>query len=84
MVGGSLGLAAMASIATSRGTALAAAGADGATALTGGSQLALTFAAGLVVAAIGVSWTVLRPDRLAEASVDDEGTVEIPAMADAA
>jgi hypothetical protein len=51
--------------------------------LTGGSQLALAFAAGLVVAAIGVAWTVLRADRLAEASVDEE-TIEIPAMADAA
>jgi EmrB/QacA subfamily drug resistance transporter len=84
MVGGSLGLAAMASIATTRGTSLAAAGADGATALTGGSQLALTFAAGLVIAAIGVAWTVLRAERLAEASVDDEETIEIEAMPDAA
>src|SRR5262249_16953707 len=61
MVGGSLGLAAMASIATSRGAALSVAGADGATALTGGSQLALQFAAVLIVGAIAVAWTVLRP-----------------------
>ncbi|HEY4752865.1 MAG TPA: DHA2 family efflux MFS transporter permease subunit, partial [Candidatus Limnocylindrales bacterium] len=48
MVGGSLGLAAMASLATTRAAALAATGADHVTVLVGGSQLALQFAAALV------------------------------------
>jgi hypothetical protein len=68
MVGGPHGLPARASVATSRGAALAAAGADGATALTGGSQLALTVAAVLIVGAIGVAWTVLRPERRSTAT----------------
>jgi len=84
MVGGSLGLAAMASIATSRGVSLSTAGADGATALTGGSQLALTFAAALIVGAIVVAWTVLRIDRQAKVSEDGHDTVDIKAMPDAA
>jgi Major Facilitator Superfamily len=74
MVGGSLGLAVMASVATTRGAALSAAGADGATALTGGSQLALTFAAALMVGAIVVAWTVLRVDRAATVGTEDEVT----------
>jgi EmrB/QacA subfamily drug resistance transporter len=91
MVGGSLGLAAMASIATTRGAALSAAGADGTTALSGGSQLALNFAAALIIAAIGVTMTVLRADRVADASLDDKDvspndqeTIDVEAMPDAA
>ncbi len=84
MVGGSLGLAAMASISATRGAALAAAGADGVAALTGGSRLALSFAAALVAGAIVVAWTVLRPEG-AEATewvVDEEPGVDV--IADAA
>ena len=84
MVGGSLGLAVMASIASTRGAALAAVGADGAAALTGGSQLAFVFAAALIVAAIGVAWTVLRSDGLPRLSRADEATADIEAMPDAA
>jgi EmrB/QacA subfamily drug resistance transporter len=84
MVGGSLGLAAMASIATSRGAALSAAGADGATALTGGSQLALTFAAALMVGAIAVAWTVLRVDRAAPAGTEEEVADVVEGMPEAA
>ena len=84
MVGGSLGLAVMASVATSHGAALSAAGADGATALTGGSQLALTFAAALMVGAIVVAWTVLRVDRPAIAGTEDEATDAIEGMPEAA
>ena len=73
----------MASIAASRRAALAAAGADGATALTGGTQEALLFAAALIVVAIGVAWTVLRPDRAEIAELaEDEPDVE--AIAEAA
>ena len=84
MVGGSLGLAAMASVATTRGAALSAAGADGATALTGGSQLALTFAAALMVGAIVVAWTVLRVDRAATAGSEEEVTDAVEGMPEAA
>jgi len=84
MVGGSLGLAIMASIATTRGATLAEAGADGAAALTGGSRLALAFAAALIVAAIGVAWTVLRADPIAQLSRADEASADIEAMQDAA
>jgi EmrB/QacA subfamily drug resistance transporter len=84
MVGGSLGLAAMASVATTRGAALSAAGADGATALTGGSQLALTLAAALMVGAIVVAWTVLRVDRAATASTEEEVTDAPEGMPEAA
>jgi EmrB/QacA subfamily drug resistance transporter len=59
MVGGSLGLAGMASLATTRAAELAATGANGITVLIGGSQLALQFAALLVAGAIVVAWTVL-------------------------
>jgi EmrB/QacA subfamily drug resistance transporter len=84
MVGGSLGLAAMASIATTRGAALTAAGADRAAALTGGSQLALAFAAALIVGAMGVGWAVLRPDRIetTERATDEEPDIDV--IADAA
>ena len=84
MVGGSLGLAVMASIASTRGAALAAVGADGAAALTGGSQLALAFAAALIVAAIGVAWTVLRADGVAQPDRESEAIADIEAMPDAA
>src|SRR5262249_2752159 len=83
MVGGSLGLAAMASIATTRGAELSVSGADTAAALTGGLQLALTFEAALSVAAIVVAWPVLRTDRVPEAKVD-EPTLEIEELPDAA
>jgi EmrB/QacA subfamily drug resistance transporter len=73
-VGGALGLAAMASVATMRGESLAAAGASGAQALTGGSQLAFDLAAGLVLVAIGVAGVVLRTDaRSAEEPEVDQG-----------
>jgi EmrB/QacA subfamily drug resistance transporter len=71
-VGGALGLAAMASLAAVRGEALLATGADRATALTGGAQLALWFAAGVVVVALGVATFVLRPETAAEAEAPDD------------
>jgi EmrB/QacA subfamily drug resistance transporter len=84
-VGGALGLAAMASLATTRGEALISAGATPAAALTGGSQLALTFAAALILAALGVAATVLRSEAAAgddaRAAEDDE---TFDAMPDAA
>ena len=83
-VGGALGLAAMASLATTRGTALASTGAAPAAALAGGSQLAFAFAAGLVLAAFVVAVTVLRTDgaRATDAAtsaeaIDDEDFADV-------
>jgi EmrB/QacA subfamily drug resistance transporter len=81
MVGGSLGLAAMASIAATRGTALVSLGADPVVALTGGSQLALAFAAGLIVVAIGIAWIVLPADVRRSDRAEATETGEDPAIA---
>ena len=83
MVGGSLGLAVMASLATTRVNSLTTAGADPATAVSGGSQLAMAFAAVLIVAALVVSVTVLREEvtRIVPAAQRD-GDAEV--FADAA
>jgi hypothetical protein len=83
MVGGSLGLAAMASLATTRTVALSASGADAATALTGGAQLALTFAAAVIGLAIVVALTVLRAAPVTRAGADQDEAAE-RALADAA
>ena len=53
MVGGSLGLAVMASLLTTRVGTLATAGADLGTALTGGAQLAMSFAAAVDRRSVG-------------------------------
>jgi EmrB/QacA subfamily drug resistance transporter len=60
-VGGALGLAILATFATSRTGRLLADGQSTASALTGGYHLAFGIAAGLVVAAIVLAVTVLRP-----------------------
>jgi EmrB/QacA subfamily drug resistance transporter len=65
-VGGSLGLAVLATLATSRSDQLLAAGQGTAAALTGGYQLAFGIGAGLVGAAIVVAATVLQPEAAAE------------------
>jgi EmrB/QacA subfamily drug resistance transporter len=84
MVGGSLGLAAMASVATTRGAALAAVGADRATALTGGSQVALLLAGALIVGAIVIAWTVLGPDGVRSQETTTSEEREVRALPDAA
>jgi EmrB/QacA subfamily drug resistance transporter len=60
-VGGALGLAVLATLATSRSDKLLGAGEPTATALTGGYHLAFIVGAGLVAAALLVAATVLRP-----------------------
>jgi EmrB/QacA subfamily drug resistance transporter len=62
-VGGALGLAVLATLSGSRTESLAAKGESAAAALTGGYHLAFYIGAGLVVAAIAVAVTVLRPQR---------------------
>jgi EmrB/QacA subfamily drug resistance transporter len=60
-VGGALGLAVLATVSASRTSSLLAHGVPSAAALTGGYHLAFWIAFGLVVAAVGVAATVLRP-----------------------
>ena len=60
-VGGAIGLAVLATLATTRTDNLLADGESMAAALTGGYHLAFWVGAGLVVAAIGVALSVLRP-----------------------
>jgi hypothetical protein len=85
-VGGALGLAILATLATSRTEDLLANGESTASALTDGYQLAFIVAAGLVVAAIGIALTVLRSESAAAAEVEaqaDVGDAE-PAYSEAA
>jgi EmrB/QacA subfamily drug resistance transporter len=87
MVGGSIGLAVMASAATARGVSLAVGGASPAAALTGGSQLALELAAGFVVLAIVVAMTVIPSGsaiRSVERESDEDAAPAYGSIADAA
>jgi EmrB/QacA subfamily drug resistance transporter len=61
-VGGSLGLAVLATLATSRTDQLLASGQSAPAALTGGYHLAFGISAGLLAAAIAVAATVLRSE----------------------
>jgi len=60
-VGGALGLAVLATLATTRTGTLQAHGASTATALTDGYHLAFTIAAALLLAAIAIGLALLRP-----------------------
>jgi EmrB/QacA subfamily drug resistance transporter len=71
-VGGALGLAVLASLATTRTGNLLADGEASASALTSGYHLAFLVGAGLVVAAIGVALTVLRAEARVEAAQETE------------
>jgi EmrB/QacA subfamily drug resistance transporter len=82
-VGGAVGLAALATLATSRTDALIAAGEPAAAALTGGYHLAFVIGGGLVLAGLLVAATVLRPAADAVAEKDDVAVAE-PAYAEAA
>jgi EmrB/QacA subfamily drug resistance transporter len=62
-VGAALGLAVLATVSAGRSRALAAAGEEPVMALTQGYRLGLLIGAVLVVAAIAVALTVLRPER---------------------
>jgi EmrB/QacA subfamily drug resistance transporter len=81
-VGGSMGLAVLATLATTRTSNLRASGSSTAEALVGGYHLAFLIAAGLVVVAIGIALTVLRPE--APATVTEIGGEREPAYAEAA
>jgi len=62
-VAGAIGLAVLATLASERTEGLAAAGESAAEAVNGGYHLAYLVGAALIVAAIAVAATVLRPDR---------------------
>ena len=84
MVGGSLGLAVMASLLTTRVGTLTTAGADLGTAVTGGAQLAMSFSAVLIVAALVVSVTVLRQSTVTQVQPAGQRTIDADVLADAA
>jgi EmrB/QacA subfamily drug resistance transporter len=65
-VGGAIGLAVLATLATERTDGLLAGGASGASALNSGFHLAYVIGAGLVGVAIALAVTLLRPPRTAE------------------
>jgi sugar phosphate permease len=64
-VGGALGLAVLATLATTRSDSLLEGGESTASALTEGYQLAFLIGAGLVAAGIALAVTVLRPETVA-------------------
>ena len=66
-VGGALGLAVLATLATTRTGSQLAHGASNAAALTDGYHLAFTIGAGLVLTAIAIGLVFLRPTRALEA-----------------
>ena len=75
-VGGALGLAVLATLATTRTGSLLGQGASNAVALTDGYHLAFTIASGLVLAAIAIGLVFLRPTRGLEAVSEPAELVE--------
>jgi EmrB/QacA subfamily drug resistance transporter len=70
-VGGALGLATLATLATTRTDTLLANGESTASALTDGYQLAFVVGAGLVIAAIGIALTVLRSEAVEAEEIEE-------------
>ena len=83
-VGGALGLAVLATLSTTHTDARLAAGDSTAVALTDGYQLAFLIGTGLVVAAIGLALTVLRPPAAAQGDTGDEAAADTGAGAEPA
>jgi predicted MFS family arabinose efflux permease len=71
-VGGAVGLAVLATIATQHTHSLQAGGQAGRTALNGGYHLAYVVAAGLVLVAIGLALTLLQPEQRGEPLSDGQ------------
>jgi hypothetical protein len=65
-VGGALGLAVLATLSTSRTGNLVSAGHSEASALTSGYQLAFVIAGALLLGALAIALTVLRPEPAAD------------------
>jgi EmrB/QacA subfamily drug resistance transporter len=83
-VGGALGLAVLATLATGRTDTLTEQGIAQATALVDGYQLALLVASGFIVAAIAFAATVLEPAPSAESVEGFEPVAAEPAYSEAA
>jgi hypothetical protein len=85
-VGGALGLAVLATLATTRTESLVADGGSTAAALTSGYHLAFIVGAGLVAGAIAVAVSVLRPVEAAAegAEVTEIGEPEAHLLEEAA
>ena len=81
-VGGAVGLAVLATFATERTDALLAEGESAASALNAGYHLAYLIAAGLVLVAIAIAVSVLRPEA-AEEPVPDAPAEPVPDAATA-
>jgi EmrB/QacA subfamily drug resistance transporter len=82
-VGGALGLAVLATLASSRSEDLLAAGEPAASALTSGYHLAFAVGAGLVLAGIGIALALLRPEGVAAAEAQRrQSRARRPAYAD--
>jgi EmrB/QacA subfamily drug resistance transporter len=77
-VGGALGLAVLATLATSRTEHLVASGDSPTAALTGGFHLAFVIAAGLVLAAIGVALGALRSEAVVAEQAESELEPAVP------
>jgi len=65
-VGGALGLAVLATLSTTRTDSLVSDGTSQASALTSGYHLAFVIGAGLVIVALSIAFSALRPARAAE------------------
>jgi EmrB/QacA subfamily drug resistance transporter len=76
-VGGALGLAVLATLATTRTEHLLAAGETGPAALTEGYRLAFLIAGVLVLAALGVALALLRPERAQPRVTRTRGLVRV-------
>jgi EmrB/QacA subfamily drug resistance transporter len=82
-VGGAIGLAVLATLATERTAGLLADGEQTASALNSGYHLAYLIGVVLVVAAIVVAVAVLQPEERAKAEVEPEPAVAEPAYSEA-
>jgi EmrB/QacA subfamily drug resistance transporter len=82
-VGGALGLAVLATLATDRTNGLLADGASSAAALNSGYHLAYLIGVGMILLAMAVAVAVLRPDGLARESAAAEECGARPAYSEA-
>src|SRR3954447_16201947 len=83
-VGGALGLAVLATLSTTRTNDLLDAGRSTASALTSGYHLTFVIGAALVLAAIGVAFTVLEPEGRPARAEDEAVEAESAAYSEAA
>jgi EmrB/QacA subfamily drug resistance transporter len=83
-VGGALGLAVLATLATTRTGDLRDGGDSTASALTGGYHLAFVIGAVLVLAAVAVTLTVVQPERRPAAAAEAEPARADPCYSEAA